>query len=75
MNFEEYRGRHFRKIQKGIAAVCWIGAGLSLAVQLLIFYMYLSNGFWKKGGSVPAENTARKAAAADLKAAFFPGAA
>ena len=49
MNFEEYRGRHFRKIQKGIAAVCWIGAGLSLAVQLLIFYMYLSNGFWKKG--------------------------
>lgn len=49
MNFEEYRGRHFRKIQKGIAAVCWIGAGLSLTVQLLIFYMYLSNGFWKKG--------------------------
>ncbi|MBQ0039551.1 MAG: GGDEF domain-containing protein [Treponema sp.] len=49
MNFEEYRRSHFRKIQKRIALVCWAGALLSIAVQLGIFFMYLTQGFWEKG--------------------------
>lgn len=49
MNFEEYRSGHFKKLQKGIAAVCWIGSVLSLVVQLSIFFLYLTNGFWDRG--------------------------
>lgn len=49
MKFEEYRINHFRKIQKRIAIVCWMGSMLSLIVQLGVFYMYLTQGFWEKG--------------------------
>ncbi len=49
MNFEEYRRDHFRKLQKGIATVCWIGSALSFVVQLSIFFLYLTNGFWERG--------------------------
>lgn len=49
MNFEEYRSDYFRRLQKGIAAVCWIGSALSFVVQLSIFFLYFFNGFWERG--------------------------
>ncbi|MBQ0051908.1 MAG: GGDEF domain-containing protein [Treponema sp.] len=40
MDFTEHRDQHFRKWQKKISRICWIGSTIVLVVELLIFFLF-----------------------------------